>query len=205
MRRNKKLLMLFSTALLALAFAVPASASAGYNNWTFTGEKSFEPFEDFEGRFTVAEITAGPLAGSSLHCDAAFTVEAQLAGAKGRISAFEFDMETCEGVGRWANCVGDSYKEDISGTPIDMGATPTSFGGGGEGASYEVKLKSQGGTCIADSDYASFYEGEMIPTLSETGRVLSFELVGFDGGGAWPLGTFGATGNVEAGELGLEE
>jgi hypothetical protein len=208
MKLTKKLLMTASAALLALAFAVPASASA-YSNWTINGEPSETTgYEEFAGKFKISpDVLIGPGAGSTLHCDATLTVEAQPESAKGQISSFEFtDLNGCEGTGVWANCIGTSYEEHFSGAPINMGASPTSFGSNEFELSYAVYL---GGAGCSDWVRAPSFTGpqEMTPILNGQGRVVGLKLRAVTKSNiVYSFGTLDATGKYveEYGELGLE-
>lgn len=208
MNRTKKLLMMVSMALLALAFAVPASASA-YSSWTINGAPSETTgYEEFSGKFKISpDVNAGPYVGSALHCDASLVVEAYPESAKGQISSFTFDdLGSCEGTGLWANCVGTSYEEHFSGAPINMAASPTSFGGGEFELSYTVYL---GGAGCSDWVRAPSFSGpqEMTPILNEQGRVVGLKLRAVTQSNIiYSFGTLDATGKYveEYGELGLE-
>jgi hypothetical protein len=208
MNHTKKLLMTLSIGLLALAFAIPASASA-YSNWTINGAPSETTgYEEFSGKFKISpDVLAGPGAGSTLHCDATFTVETNPESAKGQVSSFEFtDLNACEGTGVWANCIGTSYEEHFSGAPINMGASPTSFGGGGFELSYTVYL---GGAGCSDWVRAPSFSGpqEMTPILNEQGTIVGLKLRAVTQSNiVYSFGTLDATGKYaeEFGELGLE-
>jgi hypothetical protein len=212
MKQTKKLLMMISTALLALAFAVPASASA-YTDWTVNGESELESssYEEFSGKFRLSPlITQGPASGSYFKCDATFTVEAypiwEEGPAQGRITYFKFDTESCEGVGIWQNCKGaEPYTQNFSGAQIDMSASPPSLSRPNGGISYKMALQGCGGEWFNSPNIEN--PVEITPTLNEQGRIVSLKLDGESGAGIpCPFGTFDATGKYleEYGELGLE-
>jgi hypothetical protein len=108
----KKILMLSSMALAAIAFAAPA-ASAELPTWTHDHEfieGSEKVEQSFEGHLSFHRPPFG-----TFGCDVTATVVAK-AGTTATVTKFEPTTETCTGVGAFAGCV---LTHDTANVPWD--------------------------------------------------------------------------------------
>jgi hypothetical protein len=200
----RKLVLLAAMALAAVAFAVPASASA--STWTVEGAPLYEGEtwnETYQGSFGYSVNVYG-----KFQCSA--TIELELEGgtsaeaATAKIVKFERVAKTCSGSGFfWANCKLASGSSNVaSGWNVNVTPpTPELTSPSGE---IVVTDKYEGCTSGATGRTTRFREPmELIPTLNAqnriTGLALEGKTVGLDPG---PYGVFTAVAGSPA--LGLQ-
>lgn len=209
----KKTILLASMAMMALAFAIPASASA--YKWTanstymkqieveeeiveveankisyFEEEETAPVSQQFEGRFGFSYPSVG-----SFDCDATIEVEVS-EGSGGKISKLVRDAspETCEGTGRWNGCYPAELTSNVAaGWNIDVKSSPVITSSSG---TLAIVDKYEG--CSQLYPYTmSFQAIQLVPTLDSEGRITKFVLEGTQTTGVHVvLGTFTPTGSL---------
>ena len=126
----KKMLLLASMALAAVAFAVPATASAKTDVWTADGE-TLGPGEEatagFEGFLAFTTPQPAVPVHSTYGCQVTVAINA-VGEAGGTVEAFNPTTGTCEGTGVFTGC---KLKEHTTNPPwnINVATTPGSVTG----------------------------------------------------------------------------
>jgi hypothetical protein len=171
----KKILLLGSMALLALAFAIPASASASV--WTYGGEEVGEGevyAQSFEGSIGWDHYVGG-WGPSGFHCAAAMEIEAEGPSA-GRVSSFSQNPASCSKYGAWTNCNLASYSTNLSnGWNLDVEALPGTLTTPGQ----PVKITDVfAAGCKYGGHNIWVNQWSFTPTLNAEGRLVSFTLTG---------------------------
>lgn len=114
----KKMMLLAGMALAAIAFAVPASASA--LEWTDNGSPVAEEVEEeFAGRISFGN----PLPGQTkFGCDVDVGVTVDPEG-HATVTTFDITTSTCEGVLGFAGC--ELIEDSVTGLPATLGIVNT--------------------------------------------------------------------------------
>lgn len=200
----KKFLLLASTALVALAFAVPASASA--YQWTSNGLELGEGetvAQTFEGRVGYFYAPPAYWTYTSFYCDATIRIEAE--GPSGesipaRITQFERDPSSCEGVGPMlGHCKAKSLSSNVaSGWSLDVASSPAKLSL--PGGYVKINDEYEGSECGKTVRSMEFSNLEFIPTL-ENGFLKEFRLKGMETSGLMTdeFGPFTPVGPLEIG------
>jgi hypothetical protein len=121
----KKMLILASMALAAVAFAAPASASAAtWVHWTEGEEESVSTItEDFTGFAKFSVVGAeGNNFGCTVHAHVNGTTEGGVAHAT--VTSFEITTSTCKGEGTFTGC---ELESDSTTTPWTVDVSSTDF------------------------------------------------------------------------------
>jgi len=180
MTYTKKLALLASTALLVVAFAIPASASA-YTQWTISesGEE-YNPAvtEDvYEGSFGWTLI---PGSGIKCNTEVGLMVSVQGGSSESEFTKFAIDPSSCEGWGNYANCTVKSTISNVSDWKVEMGS-PLPVRAPGKNVFIETTYKSTGSSCAYENlhNRAEFAAGglELIPTFN-SGVITAVSLKG---------------------------
>ena len=125
----KKMLLLASMALAAVAFAAPATASA-VDVWTADGDTlgpGNEATAGFEGFINFTTPPPAVPVHSSFGCQVTVAIKA-VGEAGGTVESFNPTTDTCQGTGIFVNC---KLKEDTSNPPwnISIASTPGTVSG----------------------------------------------------------------------------
>lgn len=186
----RKLLLLTTMALAALALAIPASAAA--YTWTVNGlhegQEEYEPLG--EGEESGPVVYYGTIGHKNMtfpsrtwSCEAEITLNAE-GPSQGAVVDFESDKQTCVGTGAYQGCnlvLEETNVYDAEGNPawlIDVGAEPANVSHS-RGESLEVSHVELSG-CFAPGIYYEFEELELVPTLDQEGGLEGFALKGWD-------------------------
>lgn len=204
MTLTRKMALLATMATMALAFAIPASASA-YTwtvDWYQEGPVSMEAeetaWQSYEGNFGFSLGSQG-----GFSCETTIEIEAEGPSA-GKIIDFIRNPSECQGTGNYANCVLEGESNNVaSGWNIDVGLPSPMVTGSGSGLEvhddydYEQDCPFPGRTIRLSSL-------ELVPTLNEQGMITQFTLEGWETNGAVHdvFGPFAPVGGTPI--LGLE-
>jgi hypothetical protein len=189
MTHIKKLALLLSTAALALAFAIPATASA-YTSWTtaFNGVEIAElSTEDvYEGTFKWKTPYT-----SVIECDAKIGLWVETYGeppGASDLTEFAIDASSCEGFGVYKNCTIKSTTSNFPNWYIELGS-PLTVRAPGENVFIELKYQSVGGGyyCAMESysNRAEFLAEnlQLLPTFSKKGGITAITFKGLSTSG----------------------
>jgi hypothetical protein len=197
---TKKIALLVSMSLAALAFAIPASASA-YTEWTVFGQGEGEGTEVYEGPFTW-QIKSPYLDPGAFRCNAAITLEVVKPGesaGESRIVGFERDPSSCVGEGSYSNCPLKSMSDNLSsGWDVNLGSPLTVTNHSTGPIVIATKYDYVNSMCPRTQDEGRFGSGlEFVPTLDKYGQITEFKLNGFTESGIYySFGPFKGDGNV---------
>ncbi|HEV7769188.1 MAG TPA: hypothetical protein VGO66_00845 [Solirubrobacterales bacterium] len=190
----RKLALLASMALIALAFALPASASA-YTEWTYNGaplEEGEVASQSFEGKFSWWILQLGKYS-----CDVSVEIEAE-GFTGGWVSSFLQDAESCSGTLFWGGCQLVAYPNSLGGAKVDVASSPPKVSNPGE----KVEILDVFEGCQAPWRTMKVPYFDMVTTLDEEGRIASITLQSYDQFGL-PV-VIGPLTPAESPELGLQ-
>ena len=198
----KKMLLLAGMALAALAFTVPATASA-VDVWTVDGEtlgpgeEATQAFEGFFGFTTPIPIVP---VHTTFGCEITITINA-VGQSGGTVEVFNKTTETCKGTGVFGGC---TVKSHSSNPPwaIDISTTPATVTG--PITVHNVYDKAEGNCPIATT-HLVFNSLSVMPISSE-GSVTELVISGLATNGSVALsGSFTAEDLPDEPALGIEE
>jgi hypothetical protein len=207
MTLTKKLTLLVSTALVALAFAIPSSASA-YSSWTLAGGEipsGFVVTEHFQGNFAWTRPWIWSYGQLSCPATIAIRVENVKGTQKARISEFNRDLNNCTRTGDYGDCEFKSSASNFpSGWSLAMGSTigVTSP----EGVVEIHDTYTQEKACRVYEDHPRWQNSglQVIPTQNAKNKITKIMLEGTtEQGIVYTFGPFTAVNPFEEG-LGLK-
>lgn len=186
----KKMMLLASMALAALAFAVPASASA--YEWTVfggsepvtEGQVASDPYEgDFGFLFQPGNT------GYTCHADLMLNGYGPDGNgvSTGEISDLKLDPESCQGSGAYAGCELTSQSNNLTGKLFSIASSPFSI----SNAQIIERFENCSNEYLK-SKQLNFASLEFVPTLDAQGVITEFTLEGTDtmGIGTYVFGPF---------------